>query len=736
MKKISIISLTVLLVTNCLLPSDGSRQFTDRVNTFLGTETLWDSVELGFHPTRRTWGAEVFPGSSLPNAMVQVSPVTTFRSGAGYQYEDTLIYGFSHTNKGHWNLNHIPVLPVRGEVSLDDYGSRYSHNRESARPAYYSVYLERYGVNVELTSTLRAAYHRYTWDQAGERSVLFNMPRSNEHVDDYSIEQVAENAFAGHQHTGRQTVYFYAVANDSVISIDEITKDNGNGIWDSPDAAGADPENPKRYTKPIPVVRFEDSSKPLELKIGISFASIDGAKRNLEAEMLGKNFKQVQKEGNDIWNELLGKIEVEGGTETQQNLFYTTLYRSMLWPALRSDVDGSFTDPKGNIRKEDFHYYTEPSFWDDYRNKLVLLGMLSPEVANDVISSCIVMGEADNGFMPTFFHGDHASVFVTGSYLRGLRDFDVQKAYSMMLKNATVEGPSRPYLQEYIDNGYVSEVELKGEVLIWSDAKAGVTKTQEYSYDDYAVALLAIELGDTASHDMLMERVYNYRNVFDTSIMFARGKLADGRWVDNFDPGFPYYQYQYREATGWMSSFFAPHDTEGLISLFGGPEALEGQLDKFYTTPWEGHEAHNLSGFVGQYCHGNQPAHTAPFLYYFIGKPQKSQALIDHLLNNYYTMGEHGLAYSGMDDAGEMSSWFVLSAIGLYTYSPADPEYLVSVPLFDKVTFHLGEQPLTIIREGESRVLKSVECNGRPLDGLFVDHASLAAGAQLKVITE
>ena len=444
MKKLFFAILAGSMLVSCLAPS-GVRQLTDRVNPFLGTETLWDSVELGFHPTRRTWGAEVYPGSSLPNAMVQVSPVTMFRSGAGYQYEDTLILGFSHTNKGHWNLNHIPVLPIRGEVSVDDYGSKYSHDRESARPAYYSVYLERYGVEVELTSTLRAAYHRYTWDEKGERSVMFNMPRSNERVNDYAIEKVAENEFSGYQHTGRQTLYFYAVANDKVVGIDEISKDNGGFIGDSPDAAGADPRHRRRYMKPIPVVRFEPSSKPLELKIGFSFVSVEGAKANLEAEMLGKSFAQVKKEGNAIWNELLGKIQVEGGTETQKNLFYTTMYRSMLWPALRSDVDGTFKDPKGEVRNEGFHYYTEPSFWDDYRNKLVLLGMLSPKVANDVISSCLVMGEANHGFMPTFFHGDHASVFVTGSYLRGLRDYDVQKAYAMMLKNATVEGPSRPY---------------------------------------------------------------------------------------------------------------------------------------------------------------------------------------------------------------------------------------------------------------------------------------------------
>lgn len=734
MKKILFTIFLVAVSVSCLVPM-GARHLTDRVNPFLGTETLWDSVELGFHPTRRTWGAEVFPGSSLPNAMVQVSPVTMFRSGAGYQYEDSLIFGFSHTNKGHWNLNHIPVLPVRGKITVDDYGSSFSHDRESARPAYYTVYLERYGVNVELTSTLRCAYHRYKWDESGERRVLFNLPRSNERVSDYAINSESDRSFSGYQRTGGQTVYFYAVSNDKVVTIEEITEYKGGHIPDSPDAAGADPRYRRRYTRPIQIVRFEDSSKPLEIKIGFSFVSVEGAKKNLEEEMLEKTFAQVKDEGDQVWNKLLGKIKVEGGTETQKNLFYTTLYRSMLWPCLRSDVDSTFVDYSGQVRKEDFHYYTEPSFWDDYRNKLVLIGMLSPEVTNDIISSCLVKAER-NGFMPTFFHGDHASVFVTGSYLRGLRGFDVDKAYALMLKNATVEGPARPYLQEYIDNGYVSEVELKGEIEIHTDAKASVTKTQEYSYDDYAVALLAKELGDMESHDMLMARVHNYKNVFDQSTLLARGRLADGRWVENFDPCFPYYHYQYREATGWMSTFFAPHDTEGLIELFGGPEVFEKQLDTFYTLPWKGYEAHNLSGFVGQYCHGNQPDHTAPFLYYFIGKPEKSQALIDYLLNNFYSMGRHNLAYSGMDDAGEMSSWFVLSAIGLYTYSPADPEYLVTVPLFDKVTFELGEKPFTIVRSGNSRTMTSVKCNGKPLEGLFVDHSFLTSGGELKIMTD
>ena len=737
MRKFLFIAAMLFVVGSCTTtPTAVVEQYTDRVNPFLGTETMWDEEELGFVPTRRTWGAEVYPGSSLPFAMVQVSPVTMFRSGAGYQYEDSLIYGFSHTNKGHWNLNHVPVLPVRGEVSIDDYASPYSHDRESARPAYYSVYLERYGVEVELTSTLRAAFHRYKWDEEGERSVLINLPRSNERVREFSIDKCGERTFSGYQQAGRARIYFYGVASDEVVTVEEITANKGGAIYDSEDAAGADPRFRRRYDKPIPVLRFKPSAEPLELKIGFSFVSVAGAKQNLEAEMIDKTFEQVKQEGNDTWNNMLSKIKVEGGSEKQQGLFYTTLYRSLLWPALRSDVDGSFTNPRGEVMNTGFNYYTEPSFWDDYRNKLVLMGMVAPDVANDVISSCIVMGEAMGGWMPTFFHGDHASVFVTGSYLRGLRDYDVAKAYSLMLRNATEEGPSRPFLQEYIDNGYVAEKELKGEIEIHTEAKASVTKTQEYSYDDYAVALLAKELGDTESHDMLMKRVHNYRNLYDASTQFMRGKLADGRWVENFDPCFPYYHYQFREATAWMSAFFAPHDTEGLIALYGGAEAFEKKLDEFYTLPWEGHEAHNLSGFVGQYCHGNQPDHTAPFLYYFIGKPEKSQALIDHLLNEYYALGEHDLAYAGMDDAGEMSAWFVMSAIGLYTYSPADAEYLVTVPLFDKVTFELGEKPFTVEWDGKSRKMLSVECNGKPLEGLFVDHQSLKQGATIKVLTE
>ncbi len=710
MKKIWIIGCA--LATVCCSPIAKTGHYTDLVNPMLGTETLWDSVELGFRPTRRTWGAEVFPGSSLPNAMVQVSPVTQFRAGAGYQYEDSLIYGFSHTNKGHWNLNHVPILPFTGEISSTDYASTYSHSREKAHPAYYEVFLNRYGIDAEMTSSLRAAYHRYTYCSGNSVNLLVNLPRSNERVVDWEISQEDTNSFSGYQNTG-QTIYFYAEANYPITNLDSLPSENGRAV---------------------PIVRFGNATKPLELKIGFSFVSRAGARENLKTEIADKSFEEIHQEGDDLWNRLLAKIDVAGGSDEQRRTFYSTLYRSMLWPALRSDVDGRFTNPAGEIIKANYRYYTEPSFWDDYRNKLILLGMLAPDVACDVISSCIEMGRV-SGFMPTFFHGDHASVFVTGSYLRGLRDFNVQSAYALMLRNAMVEGPSRPYLQEYIDKGYICELPLK-HVEIHTDAKASVTKTQEYSYDDYAVARLAKELGDSLSYKTLCNRSLNYRNLYDPSTRFMRGKLADGSWVTDFDPCFPYYHYMYREATGWMSSFFAPHDTEGLVTLYGGKQQLEEKLDSLFSLPWKGYEAHNLSGFIGQYCHGNQPDHTVPFLYTLIGKPEKSQVIIDSLLNHFYNMGEHRLAYSGMDDAGEMSSWYVLSAIGLYTYSPADPEYLVTTPLFDRVRFKLNDTTFTIEKKGNGRAPIKITYDGKPLNSPFITHNDLLRGKRLIIQTK
>lgn len=339
--------------------------------------------------------------------------------------------------------------------------------------------------------------------------------------------------------------------------------------------------------------------------------------------------------------------------------------------------------------------------------------------------------------MPTFFHGDHASVFVAGSYLRGITGFDLNRAYKLLLKNATVPGKGgRPYLDEYIERGWIAEKDTTN-VPTWDEYKAAVTKTVEYAYDDYATALIAKELGDEAHYKLLMERSANYKNLFDPSTGFWRGKIDNGNWIEDFDPYYPYFAYMYREANAWQSLFFAPHDPEGMISLYPSHKAVEQKLDSLFTEPWRGYEVHNLTGFIGNYCHGNQPDHSVPYTYYFINKQEKAQCVLDSIMDRFYDMGAEKLAYAGMDDAGEMSAWYVFNAIGLYTYSPADPEYIVSVPLFDKVEFTLGNNTtFTIRKEGNGKKIRKIQYGKEPIDGWFITHEQLNQGKELVITTE
>ncbi|MDR0750285.1 MAG: GH92 family glycosyl hydrolase [Tannerellaceae bacterium] len=708
----------VLLVLALLIgcPSTPKR-LTGYVNPLFGTATLWDSIDLGYKPTHRAWGAEVFPGASLPNAMVQVTPVTLFGSGAGYQYEDTVIFAFFHTSMGHWNLGHVPILPFTGEITADNYQSGYNHENESASPGYYRVFLERYNINAEITSTLRCAFHKYTYRSGDEKRLLLNLSRTNSRRAGsiWDFKQVDKNTFSGSQ-GAREAIYFYAVANHDIKSVDSISNDR----------------------EKITVIHFSDRKSPLELKIGFSFVSVEKAKKNLEAEMINKSFAQVLNEADRAWDALLSKIQVTGGTEKQKGIFYSCLYRSFLWPAIRSDIDGEFTDFQGNTVNKGFHYYTTPALWDDYRNKLILLGMLSPDVANDVISSLIERAKYTR-FMPIYFHGDHASPFITGSYLRGLRGFDVDSAYYFMLRNATVENPrARLYLDEYIEKGWIAENDVKNPTTQTEvdEAKAAVTKTLEYAYDDYAVALLAKELGDIDNYNRLMQRSGNYKNVFDPSTGFMRGRLESGEWREPFDPGYPYYVFMYREANAWQSTFFAPHDPEGLVALYPSKKAFEQKVDSMFIIPWGGYEAYNLTTFIGQYCPGNQPSQGIPYMYYFVDKQDKAQAVIDTIMNHYYAMGKEGLAYAGMDDSGGLSAWYVLNAIGLYTLSPADPEYIITVPIFDRVIFTINDKPFFIRKVNKGRKINNITYDGKEIKEYFISHDELKRGKELVITTE
>jgi predicted alpha-1,2-mannosidase len=284
--------------------------------------------------------------------------------------------------------------------------------------------------------------------------------------------------------------------------------------------------------------------------------------------------------------------------------------------------------------------------------------------------------------------------------------------------------------------GYIAEKDIPKPV-IETVSTAGVTKTLEYAYDDYAVALLARELNDTSNYRMLMKRTGNYKNLFDPSTGLMRGRLENGDWIKNFDPEFPYYEYMYREANAWQSSFFAPHDPKGLVGLYKSNLAFEKKLDDLFSIPWKGIEAYNFSGFIGQYCHGNQPDHSFPFMYYFVEKQEKSQVILDSIMNHFYDLGKDRLAYAGMDDAGEMSAWYVFSAIGMYPFSPADDEYIVSVPLFDKVEVSLGENTeFTILKKNQGKKISKITYGDKAINGYFISHKDLKKGKKLEITTQ
>ena len=749
MNKSSLLSVAVLMallvgislssLVGCA-SSPQTQRLTDYVNPFLGTTTLWDSIDLGYKMSEspefrtvltefgrrpaegltRAWGAECYPGATLPFGMVQATPVTMWGSGSGYQYEDTVIYAFFHSSKGHWGLGHVPVLPFTGQITGDNYRSGYSHENESAKAGYYQVYLERYGINAEMTTTLRCAYHRYTYREGDEKKLMLFLSRMNDlrvRTLSWSFVQVNENTFSGSQ----SDIYFYAVANHNIKSVDSI-RDNRE--------------------RPMTIVNFADGKDPLELKIGFSFVSVEKAKKNLEAEMLGKSFAQAVSEADDTWEALLSKIHVSGGTKQQRVTFYSCLYRALQWPALRSDVDGEFTHPNGNVVNMGFNFYTTNNYWDTYANKMVLMGMLEPEVTNHVMRSDIERAKV-SGFLHSGFHGDFSTSFFAGMYLRGLRDFDVNSAYYYMLRNATVPRGSgdrsgRRYLGEYIERGWIAENRVPNPTVKTEEdeAKAAVMKTIEYAYSDYAVALMAKEMGDTDNYNLLLGRSQNYRNLFDPSTGFIRGRWDDGQWVTPFDPGYPYYVFMYRESTGWQSTFFAPHDPHGLISLFPSKTAFEQKLDSLFIVPFGGYEADNFTGWFGQYCAGNQPAQGIAYYYYFIGKPEKTQKKLDILMEDYYNMGKEGLAYAGMDDEGGLSAWYVFNAIGLYPFSPADPEYIITVPVFDQIVFTIGDTPFTITKTGNGRKIRNITYDGQKIDGYFISHDELLRGKELVITTD
>lgn len=750
MKKIGrfFIAGIILLSFGCTQPKT---HLTSYVNPFIGTTVLTDSAELGYVPPWRTWNGLLGPAATVPFAMVQVVPVTTYGSGSGYEYEVNTIKAIAQTSGTQWGKLNIPIMPLEGNnFTADDFASTYKHSTEEAHPGYYRVLLERYNINAELTATKRCAYHKYTYLGGKDKKLAFDLVHSGGGSSSWELNKGGDNIVTGKQ----GNLYFYAVMNEKIKSIDIYKR---NPVQPDIPRSGQGAGGQRKLTGniDIPIISFEKSDKPLEVKIGISSVSPENAKLNYDKEIASKSFDRVYKDADESWEKLLNKIKVTGGTKKQKEMFYSCLYRQFWFPGITSDMNGevalwngrrripgetSTSTPAPKVAIPGFETYSNPAFWDVFRTNLVLLNMLQPEVSNNIIKSLIFNGER-SGFLPTSFHGDFGSSFITGSYLRGIKDYDVQKAYKLMLNNAntptgdTVRG-ARPHNAQYLKLGFVPEVNIPNPVTE-TVSTAGTTKTLEFAYSDYSIALMAKELGDMATYNTMMKRSKNYKNVFDAQTGFMRGRLADGTWVTPFNPLYPYYEFMYREANAWQSTFFAPHDTEGLIGLFKSPADFELKVDSLFSIPWGGYAIDNLSCFMGQFCMGNQPDFNYPYLYYFLNKPEKSQVILNKLLADYFGMGPEGLALPGMDDEGSLTGWYVFNSMGIYPYSPADPKYIVSVPIFDKIEMELDNNTtFTIEKKNSGNKITDISYDGKKLNGYFINYDEMKKGKTLVITTQ
>jgi predicted alpha-1,2-mannosidase len=415
-------------------------------------------------------------------------------------------------------------------------------------------------------------------------------------------------------------------------------------------------------------------------------------------------------------------------------LFYSTFYNSLLTPRLITGKGDTLRGRNQDPRVAEYDRYSPVAFWDTGRNQIVLLTLLEPAVKTNVLRTHLEMAR-ESGWMHTSFYGDHAVLMYLGDWERGL-PFDYASVYPYLRKNAADPNGPRGNLAEYLQKGWVHDIFVEHPSPPYAGGNAGVDRTLEYSWDDYALAQFAKKLGKEDDYKLFLARAHNYTNMFDVSTGFMRGRNEDGSWISPFDPCEPYYNYMMKEATGWQNFWLVPHDVRGLINLVGGREAFQKKLDTFFNTPYRPKGiARDVTGMLGLYCQGNQPDQQTAYYYDYAGQPWKTQALIRKILRLMYGSDEFGLAFPGMDDQGSTSSWYVFSAMGFYTVDPASPSYLIGSPLFDEITMHLGNgKDLVIQARGNSEAnlyIQSAILNGQPWNKPWFSHADIANGATL-----
>ena len=679
------------------------------------------------------------PGAIAPRGMASVSPFNV----AGridlnplekdsqwlsnpYVHENQFLTGFSHVNMsgvGCPELGVIITMPTTGDLETDHikYGTTYSE--ETAEAGYYAVQLDKYKVKAEATASTRAGVSRYSFP-AGKSNVLLNLGLGLTNEQGAMVRVVSPNEIEGMRTVG-SFCYNNAEAAYPVYFVAKFSKPADDfGVWKTPyKYEGLESQwmgyNGKTRIKKgftrevvgdsIGAYMTYDFATPqeVEVKIGVSYVSIENARENLEQEVGDATFEEVLAETQQAWKKKLQVVEVEGGTEDEKTIFYTALYHTQIHPNTLNDVNGEYPEiATGRIGKTDGTRYTTFSLWDTYRNYHQLMSLLYPEEQLDMVRSMLEMYD-ENGWLPkwelnsteTFtMVGDPAAVVLADTYLRGLTDFDVEKAYGAMLKSAldTTNNPLRPGLKEYIDNGYLG---------VDGDVPGPVSTTQEYNIADYAIAQLAKKLGKKEDYKQFLKRSLSYKKLYNPETKFIQPKNSDGSWFAEFDPlaGANFaHNPGYIEGNAWQYLFMVPHDINGLKKLMGGNKKFEARLDELFEKD--------------QFDMANEPDFAYGYLYNFIqGKEYKASEKIHELIATYYKNAPDGIP--GNDDTGTMSAWVIYSMMGIYPITPAEPVYTFVVPTFNKIRLHLNqdyyENPeLIIVKDSISKGKLKIEVDG------------------------
>ena len=725
---------------------DLPKEYTDSVNVFIGT---------GGH-------GHTFPGATLPHGMVQLSPDTRlfgWDACSGYYYDDTSIMGFTHTHlsgTGIGDYGDILFMPVVGEKPLiagtaenpdEGYRSRFSHEQESARPGYYQVLLQDDSINVELTATLRAGLHRYTYPKASDARLIVDMePTIHGHQHPVTqIRVVNDSTIAGMKYTvgwaKRHYVYFYAVFSSpfdyKLYSGTEYQSDSTSVTVNTAKA----------------VISFRNlpADGRVLAKVGISSVDEEGARLNVEAEIPNWDFEGVMKQANTTWNEALGKIDIETSDNDSRTVFYTSLYHAFIQPSLASDVDGRYRT-MGHEIKQDASYtnYTVFSLWDTFRAAHPLYTIVTPE-QNQAFIRSLLRKYDEGGILPKWelasnetgtMIGYHAVSVIADAMMKKQCDFDVKKALEACIRSSVYDTTGvTPMMDRQILNGKLMPVSIKykNELGYIPCDKVGGSVSQglEFAYNDWLIAQMMKEHNRKDFYDKYMELSRNYRNYFDPETKLMRGRLSDGSWITSFDPASVQRPSNYVEGNAWQWAWFVPQDVEGLMELVGGQKYFEAHLDTLFTTSSEltgdPNAAADVTGMIGQYAHGNEPSHHIPYLYNYAGAPRKTQALVDHILRTLYHNDPNGL--SGNEDVGQMSAWYALSAMGFYSFCPGRPVYEIGRPIFDKVTIHLSNGKDFVIQAKnnsvENKYIRSMKLNGEDLAEPRFSHFDLMKGGEL-----